>query len=266
MTEDDAIAWLSGLLEKRAGVHYHPMQRGFVRAQVKRRMRELGLGGIEAYTRYLLDQGDREWPALYDRIVIHDSRFFRHRPTFSLIEEVLTPRWRYASRPIRVWSVGCAQGEEPYSLAMALYAPLKGRFCIFGSDISLACLKAAKAGLYPLRKLRDVPLAFRHYLSRAGPGLGRIAPEIRQRVAFFCSNILQMACIARGTMDLIICQNLLPYLPGARRAAVLEPLAARLRQGGCLIPGRGHSLAPPGDVADPLPGDPGLPEKPKKDA
>ncbi|RMD71942.1 MAG: hypothetical protein D6819_00225 [Gammaproteobacteria bacterium] len=256
MTEGDAIAWLSQRLEERVGLRDHPTQRGFVKAQLKRRLYELGLEGVQAYVRYLLAEGEREWRVLYDRLAIHESRFFRHRPSFSLIEEVLLPRWRNTHRPIRVWSVGCARGEEPYSLAMTLYAPLKGRFCVFANDISLDCLRAAKAGLYPRRRLEDVPWMFRHHFHRTDAGLYRLAPKIRQGVAFFCANVLARIGVAVESMDLIVCQHLLTYLRQNARLAVLARLTARLRKGGSLVlsPGEVASWCPPGMSRIPYPG------------
>ncbi|RMD72013.1 MAG: hypothetical protein D6819_00085 [Gammaproteobacteria bacterium] len=253
--EDREFHAMNALLERRVGIRYALPQKGFVKSRLQRRMQELGMENLEAYVRYLLAHEDKEWPYLYDHLVIHDSRFFRHGPSFALIQDALLPYWRQIHRPVRVWSVGCATGEEPYSLAMTLYASLKERVHVFGNDISMASLRQAQRGIYPLRKLKDVPWAFKHYLRKAGAGFYQMAPEIRKRIAFFCCNVLHMACVARESMDLIVCQNLLLYFSQGRRRALLDQLTMRLRQGGSLIlaPGEVNGWSHPAMARIPYP-------------
>lgn len=153
------------LLENRTGVVLNEQRRTFLQASLTARMRELGIGDYHSYYRQVTDgpRGAVEWATLLDRLTVQETRFFRHPPSFELLERYLGERLRREGmpRPWALWSVGCSSGEEPYSLAMCAAQVLRGQeredfFGVTGTDISLHALQRARQANYPARKLEQL--------------------------------------------------------------------------------------------------------------
>src|SRR5690606_37138364 len=112
------------LLEERAGIYLSDHQRVFLQTQVSMRMRELGHDDYTQYYRRVLDgvSGLVEWSVLIDRLAVKETSFFRHKPSIDTVVQYLQQRVnnRTLTDSFDVWSVGCASGEEPYSLAMVI--------------------------------------------------------------------------------------------------------------------------------------------------
>lgn len=248
MAEHEFVEWAE-LLERCTGIRWPNQQRSFLETRLRMRMREFGLDSFRAYYDYLLAQGagHREWSVLLDQLTIHESRFFRHRPSFELIQEALLHRNRGDLRFLRCWSVGCSTGEEPYTMAMLLHQHLQGRlgdggdFRVLGTDISVAALGKARAGVFEDSKVADIPQPLqRIYLRGAGRGLWRVAREIRQRVVFLEGNVAGPSTRNVHNMDFIMCQNVLIYFGEELRQRILERLAGCLGEGGTLVLGPGE--------------------------
>jgi chemotaxis protein methyltransferase CheR/type IV pilus assembly protein PilK len=147
---------------------------------------------------------------------------------------------------LQAWSVGCATGEEAYSLAMLIdahFAALGGRyfFGITGTDVSRPAIESARQGIYAKRRMADIPLEMRaaYCLSREDGGF-QIHPELRNRVCFTQLNALQAGTAPYAKMDLVFCQNLLIYFERERREYIVDQLAGQLRPGGVLVLGPGE--------------------------
>jgi chemotaxis methyl-accepting protein methylase len=214
-------------------------------------MQELGFCDFREFFRHLLARGqwDAEWATLIDRLTIHETRFFRHLPSFALVRECLLPKdapTTGISIEFGAWSVGCATGEEPYSLAMVLsehFAAVACDFRILASDISLPTLVTAKEGIYPSHKVREVPMPWRvRYMRPVGDGRYQIIQELRRRVHFVQANALHGGHTAWGRTDLILCQNVLMYFAHEQRVELLNQLVGHLVPGGSLVLGPGEVL------------------------
>ena len=248
MAEQEFLEWAE-LLERSTGIRWPNQQRSFLETRLRMRMRELGLDSFRVYYDYLLARGTghQEWGVLLDQLTIHESRFFRHRPSFDLIQEALLQRNRQAFRFLRCWSVGCATGEEPYTMAMLLHQHLQGGlgeggdFRVLGTDISVAALAKARAGVFEEGKVADIPQPLRRiYLRREGRASWRFAKEIRQRIVFLEGNVAGPSARNASNMDLIMCQNVLIYFGEELRQRILERLAGCLGEGGTLVLGPGE--------------------------
>jgi type IV pilus assembly protein PilK len=240
------------LLETRTGIQVAPHQRSFLQIQLARRMRELG---IKHYAQYYGQvsaglQGLVEWSILVDRLVVKETSFFRHRDSIEFVRRLLQHRINNQSLndSFEVWSLGCATGEEPYSLAMVIndcfeLAGLDPYYGITATDISLPALQFARGGVYPKRKLEPVAAAEQARYFKEGAG-GResyqVIDRLRDRVCFSHGNVLKVAEMPKVKMDIIFCQNVLIYFRRWRRREVLNELAARLKPGGVLMIGLGE--------------------------
>jgi len=186
-------------------------------------------------------RGASELAELIEAVRVGESRLFRHRPQIDALADVVAPALRARGRrAIRVWSAGCAAGEEPYTLAAVLTRALPDcAVSIIATDVSADALAEARAASYPRAALRCVPERYRDAFLDDGERL-RVAPDIAVRVQLEQSNLLTgpfpQAC------DLVWCRNVLIYFtPDARRRTIDRLIAATV-VGGFLFVGYSESL------------------------
>jgi chemotaxis protein methyltransferase CheR len=147
-------------------------------------MRGLGLADIEEYRAYL-DAHDDEWTTLEGLLPITISRFFRERDVFAHLCDTALPQLRSlaAPGPVRIWSAGCAGGEEVYTLSIAahrLQIPIR----LLGTDVDEHQLRRAGDACYSLGSLKDLPTEWRDYAFEARGSKFCLRPEFREHVEF----------------------------------------------------------------------------------
>jgi type IV pilus assembly protein PilK len=238
------------LLEERTGLVINEQRRAFLQTNLSARMRELGVEGYANYFRQVTDgpSGAVEWSTLLDRLTVQETRFFRHQPSFDLLERYLAERLVRdpSSTPWSLWSVGCSSGEEPYSMAISAAQVLRGSeqqgsFGVTGTDISLSALSKAREGLYAVRKLAQLDPALREeYFQVQADGRYKVVPSLAAQMCCARLNVLELAKAPMSGMDVIFCQNLLIYFRRWRRREILNRLAERLAPGGLLVVGVGE--------------------------
>ena len=248
MTATEFRDWQT-LLEERTGVVLNERRRAFLQTNLSARMRELGVMDYATYYRQVTDgpRGAVEWSTLLDRLTVQETRFFRHRPSFEVLESYLRERLQQGvTQPWELWSVGCASGEEPYSLAISAAEVLResehpDHFGVTGTDISLNALSKARDGQYGARRLEqlDDDLCQRYFLVQ-DDGRFKVVPNLAARVCCARLNVLELAKAPMSGMDVIFCQNLLIYFRRWRRREILNRLAERLAPGGLLVVGVGE--------------------------
>ena len=239
---------IENLLRERIGLDAASIGSSLIERSVRLRMKSLGVKRLEDYRRRLCES-DTEWRELVESVVVSETWFFRDRQAFdALVSTVLSLGsrvWRQDSRPktqdiIRILSVPCSTGEEPYSLAMALLdaGVLPERFVIEAVDISERALASAAAAVYGRNAFRGKELDFRDryfHQSKAGYVL---APRVRQQVRFHRINLLEEALPGGGApFDFIFCRNLLIYFDRATQAKALGRLRTALAKDGLLFVG-----------------------------
>jgi chemotaxis protein methyltransferase WspC len=225
---------------------------------VERAVREL-LPRHDAAARagYAPAPGTPAFDALLDLLVIPESWMFRDPAVFD--EALRFVRARLAARPdapLRILSLPCAGGEEPYSMAMALLrAGVTPRQCAIDAfDLSHAAIARARAGRYTRNAFRGADLAFRAHHFTHADGCWTVNADVRAYVRFAQANLFALdgAALA-GRYDLVFCRNLLIYFDGAATARAAAVLAALLADDGLLLSGYAeapalcrHSFAPQG--------------------
>ena len=235
--------------EQRTGILVHDHREPFVRRELERRLDELALD-FETYLLRLLQpaSGAGEWRHLLDRLLIKETRFFRHRESHDFVrEQIARQASRQGGERLNIWSLGCSTGEEAYSLALDALAGFEAvghtpEFAVIGTDISTTALREARAGIYPLHALGSTD---RQHLARfiepIGTGRFRLASEVRRHVGFVADNLLDQRCgFFREGADIVFCQHLLVYFRRWRRRQALNFLARRLKPGGLLVVGPGE--------------------------
>jgi chemotaxis methyl-accepting protein methylase len=250
MDEDLFKRWVK-LLEQRTGIVVPTTRRSFLVTNLRGRMREAGYSNFENYYQDLKEgpKANVEWATLVDRLTIHETRFFRHGPSYDFLGRSWLPE-RTASLSwdgsLHAWSVGCATGEEAYSLAMVLdqvlsIVPGRSYFGITATDVSQPALAVGRSGRYPISRRSEIPpdLAQR-YVREVDSNSFEIDDKIRRRVAFSVFNLLDLGRAPVKELDLIFCQNVLIYFPRERRVEMLAGFARLLKPGAVMILGPGE--------------------------
>jgi type IV pilus assembly protein PilK len=250
--DDRQFAQWSALLEQRIGVCVPEERRSFLNTGLKLRMQEIGCSDFQEYYESLVSgRGNaQEWVTLIDRLTVHETRFFRHSPSLDLIREHCLPKQANSNSAIsfHAWSLGCATGEEAYTLAMLIDDHLakisdEYYFGITATDISQPALVHARAGVYQLRRMVDIdPVLQARYCECLVTDRFRIQEALRRRVCFSQLNALEAGDAPFGKMDLVYCQNLLIYFDRPRRVEIVNQLVSFLATGGMLIIGPGELL------------------------
>ncbi|WP_428940805.1 CheR family methyltransferase [Fontivita pretiosa] len=173
-------------------------------------------------------------------LLIGVSGFFRDPSVFQDLWRQVLPCMgqRRADRPLRIWSVGCAEGQELYSLAMLLAEMrLLERSQLLGTDCRAQATRHAAAGEYCDRDIAGVPPRLRQrYMDRLQGGLWRISPRLRDRTRWRTADALQI--VEPGVWDMILCRNVAIYLQAESAAQLWQQLHAALSPGGALVVGR----------------------------
>ncbi len=238
------------LLEQRLGLFMAPERRSFLASGLRACMRETGHQDYRHYYDYMVSavQHGEQWSSLIDRLTVHETCFFRHESSMNLVRDVVLPTAFEQSDSVAAWSVGCATGEEAYSLAMLMDAhcsslPDGCSYRVIGTDISAPSLRYARAGVYLNRRLEDVSEPLRHrYCQSESNTRFSIAERLRQNVEFYPLNLRDVAEAPFGSLNLIFCQNLLIYYDRPRRLQFVDCLARFLCPRGVLVLGPGELL------------------------
>ena len=210
------------------------------------RMAQLHVDTFDAYTRYL-ETHPEEHVALFNAILINVTSFFRDAEAWAALDEHVIPRLvteAAETRRIRVWSAGCASGEEPYSVAIRLAEHLGQRAAefqikIYGTDVDEDALAAARQALYRLDQVKDVPdRLLERYFMRDGQ-LWRLRRDIRRWCIFGAHNLTQAPPLSH--IDLLVCRNALIYFNAALQDRILARFHYAIREGGYLFLGRSES-------------------------
>lgn len=240
------------LLEQRTGVCVSEQRQAYLQTSLAARMRALGIYDYQAYYDHVTRgvSGAVEWYALVEWLTVRETSFMRHRPSFDCVAEFLEQRYvEGEQRPLQLWSVGCASGEEAYSLAMmveqslAAVTPSRRDYGIWATDISQGALDQAVTARYSAQRLGNLTALERERWLQAEPsGDYQVVPALRDRVCFTRLNILELAQAPIRDLDIIFCQNLLIYFRRWRRRDLLNLLAERLTPGGMLVIGPGEIM------------------------
>ena len=235
------IAQLEQLLKSLIGLDASSLGRGAVERSMRQRLQACAVDK-DAYWD-LVRESPTEQRALIESIVVPETWFFRYPESFALLTSQARAMQRH--RPIghvlRLLSLPCSSGEEPYSMAMALLDAgfTANEFQIDALDISLRALELAAQGLYGVNAFRgDDPHIRERHFQREGDASHRIHARLRDIVNFQCGNILDSFLPpARTGYDIVFCRNLLIYFDRATQLQALSHLKSWLHTDGLLFAG-----------------------------
>jgi len=244
----DQLGQVADLVRREAGITMSAAQETSLRAALGRAAPGLD---AESFLRRTNDPvvGRELVLRLIDEVTVKETTFLRDREQLTVIDWHTLHRSARAagSDRIRVWSAGCATGEEPYTLALLAteaFAPAEPPVDILGTDISGAALQAAADGRYRERSVRELdPDRRRRYFEYDGTE-HVVGPELRRHVRFARHNLTRDSIppVGETGFDLIVCRNVLIYFDVPTVERVLSAFEAAVRPGGTLLIGAADAL------------------------
>jgi two-component system, chemotaxis family, CheB/CheR fusion protein len=244
---DQAFEALLEFLKRNRGLDFTGYKRASLERRFRRRMDAAGVGSFEDYLDHLEVQPD-EYRALFDTLLINVTEFFRDGAVWDFVREEVLPGILDAQRPdepVRVWSAGCATGQEAYTIAMVL-AELLGedafrrRAKIYATDIDEDALTTARLGVYTAQEAESVPPELRErYFERADQGYA-FRKDLRRTLIFGRNNLVSDAPISR--LHLLVCRNTLMYFTAETQSRILRNFHFALGEDGKLMLGKSEMM------------------------
>ncbi|WP_171974738.1 CheR family methyltransferase [Leptolyngbya sp. 'hensonii'] len=234
---------------------------GYKRSSLIRRMnKRMQTVGIEGYSNYLdyLEVHPEEFNALFNTLLINVTCFFRDRPAWDYIISEVIPRivaHKERSEPIRIWSAGCASGEEAYTLAIAISEVIgieqfRERVKIYATDIDEEALNQARQAMYQDKDLIGLlPTQLEQFFEPI-ENYHIFRKDLRRSVIFGRHDLIQDAPISK--IDLLVCRNTLMYFNAETQSRILTRFHFALRDGGFLFLGKAEMLLTHASIFTPM--------------
>jgi chemotaxis protein methyltransferase CheR len=249
---DSAFAVLHERLLRERSLNLGGYKDRCIRRRIAVRLRARRCSTLQEYLD-ILNANPQEMDKLVQAITINVSGFFRNRDTFDLIRNQVIPsilNWRAGrgQKDLKIWSAGCATGEEVYSLAIILRHYFKGpinsmHLSITGTDLNQSFLEHARKGIYSRERLEDVPEEIITRFFRNKDGNMELVPRIQNMVTFEKRDILEP--FPFKDLDMILCRNVLIYLSRDIQERIFDRFYQTLRPEGFLVLGKTETLLEP---------------------
>ena len=245
--EDAGLESLLDYLKRSRGFDFTGYKRASLARRIEKRLRAVGVERPADYVDYL-EVHPEEFAQFFTTILINVTAFFRDPTAWDYLAREVIPRVLKAKEPgaaVRVWSAGCASGEEAYSLAMTLAEAMgvdafRERVKVYGTDVDDEALNQARHATYDADAVAGVPPSLlEKYFERQGDRLV-FNKDLRRSVIFGRHDLIQDAPISR--LDLLVCRNTLMYFNAETQARVLDRFLFALNDGGCLFLGKAETL------------------------
>jgi two-component system, chemotaxis family, CheB/CheR fusion protein len=248
--DDRALRSFLASLRERSGIDFSAYKRGTILRRLQRRMLATDSEDLRAYRRYA-EENEDELNRLTSSFLIKVTEFFRDPDLFERLRDYVLPQLIGESekqgRELRVWSAGCATGEEAYSIAILIAELLGDRLPqfnvrIFATDLDADAVAFARRGRYAAGVVDSVPEDLRaRYFTQVGD-MFEVSKRIRSMTVFGQHDLGQRAPFPR--VDLALCRNVLIYFTAELQRRALQLFAYALRDGGYLALGKSESTSP----------------------
>jgi len=228
-------------------LQWRRFKRGGIKRKVERRITELGLSRFEDYLLRIKNDPE-EKSCLSQILTVTITRFFRDKEVFDILENSILPSMvdRKGAGDFKIWSIGCANGEEPYSLSMLWKERFEEKFppirlTLLATDINEKLLRRGREGRYKKSSLKEIPEGILQKFFEIEDGFYILDRSIRESVEFIKHDIIHEEPFSG--MDIVFCRNLaFTYFSKECQMGVLKKIVASLKENGYLIIGREESL------------------------
>ena len=244
---DPTFEELLEYLRRSRGFDFTGYKRTSLERRVAKRMQSVGIASFPDYVDHLEVHPD-EFVQLFNTILINVTGFFRDPGVWEFLRADVVPQIVAAKEPgesIRVWSAGCASGEEAYSLAIVLAEALglkefRERVKIYGTDVDHEALNQARQASYTAKDVEDLDPKLREAYFEAAGERRLFRKDLRRNVIFGRNDLIQDAPISR--LDLLVCRNCLMYFNAETQGRILERFHFAVNDGGFAVLGKAEML------------------------
>jgi chemotaxis protein methyltransferase CheR len=223
---DKEFNLFSRLIYEQSGIHFSEMNRSILDTRLQERLRATQYKDVTVYYDFIL-KNQEEMKMLLDSVTTNLTRFFRNTGQFETLEHFVIPdlvahKTKLRQPSLRIWSAGCATGEEPYTIAFVLKEKVPKNFVIevIASDLSLKSIMVAREGYYPDQKIEGVPPHYLgKYFDKKQNGY-QVKEEIKSIVRFDYHNLKNDSGLQ--SIDILFCRNVIIYFDEVAQKAVIN--------------------------------------------
>ncbi|MEL6977782.1 MAG: protein-glutamate O-methyltransferase CheR [Pseudomonadota bacterium] len=252
ITDADYLKF-SDFFYRKTGIRFDEKRKYFVLKRLARRILETGCDGFRAYfTKMRFEAAQTEFQQLTNAMTVNETYFFREEYQLKalvgpILDEIVSRS--NGAGPLRIWSMPCATGEEPYSIALMLlesWPPIdRVDVQLLASDIDTRALAAAEAGRYSARSVQYVPKdQLRRHFKKVSEHEYEISEDVRDCVERSHLNLQDPEIVRKvAPIDVIFCRNLLIYFDDTSRRQAAESFFEILKPGGFILLGHSESMS-----------------------
>jgi len=248
--EDNDFFRLRDYIKTNFGVNLEK-KRALIEGRLSNSITQQGFSNFHDYIEDIFaDKSGAKINQLMTKLTTNYTYFMREETHYKFMEEVALPQWTSAirDRDLRIWSAGCASGEEAYTTAMVLsewFGPKKREWdtTILATDISTKVLDIAKRGIYPEEHFDNLQDAWRDkYFTKIGDGQYKVKDALAKEVVFSQFNLMGEFSRFKKKFHIIFCRNVMIYFDTPTKAALTKRFYNALETGGYLFIGLSETL------------------------
>jgi len=240
------------LIYSKTGIVFEDKKKYFVENRIREHMDELGISSLKDYL-FKLKTDKEILRQFISKITVNETYFYREFYHLKALAHLV--QREYSGYPIRVLSIPCSTGEEPYSIAIVLKEVLENpsKFEITGVDVDINAIAKAKAGIYGKRSVSKLPVEYlEKYFSQEGDSW-KIKNNIKSRVKFLEGNVLDRHFMSSlGKFHYVFCKNLLIYFDDKARIIAINNIYDVMIEGGYLFLGHAESISRSTSLFEPV--------------
>ncbi len=236
---------ITKFVQKKRGLDLSYFKPAFLSRRIGIRMKMLNISNSSQYAE-LLNSDINEVGTLYDSLSINVTKFYRDKQVWQVFGNKIIPKILKESKPtekLRIWSCGCASGEEPYSIAIMFSEALgnaTNKIKILATDINSKALQHARKGIYTSDNLKNLDsLLITKYFKKTNDGNYKIIDKIKDLVSF---NLADVTTYPISYLDIIFCRNLLIYYGKDAQDLIFKKFHTFLKPNGYLVLGMDETL------------------------
>ncbi len=251
---DSEFVSLRTLIYDRFGINLTEKKRTLLVGRLQKLVRKHDFENFSQYYQYVInDSSGKALVELVDRISTNHTAFFRESAHFDFLRETALPETverhrQTGNRDLRIWSAGCATGEEAYTLVMVMMEFFGMEYAnwnagLLATDISPEALRTASAGTYSEERVESIPASIRRkYVAKGENEKWIIKQNVRSEITFRRFNLMNPQLPFKKQFDLIFCRNVMIYFDQPTKDALIHRLAGFTAPGGYLFIGHSESL------------------------
>ena len=241
---------LRQVVNEHTGIRLSEHKKEMLYSRLSRRLRALNLNNFFSYYKLLKMDAGEELLHFINAVTTNLTAFFREPHHFELLKKELLPQLlvkKTISRRLRIWSAGCASGEEAYSIAMVIkeVIPSNWDVKILATDLDSQVLATARQGIYDEEKISGISLVRLHRWFKKGTGTQtgwvQVLPELQKLISFKHLNLINRWPM-HGPFDIIFCRNVVIYFDKSTQKILFERFANILDNEGYLFIGHSENL------------------------